>query len=116
MRDREPLEQRAGLRLGVARERQQDVLGPDVGGADLAQFLVGGQEACLRVGGERWRNVRALLRVCFLLDLRRDRSRIGPDLPEHVLDDVVLGRRPEEVGRINVEASPLRGLLGRALE
>ena len=49
VRDAEALEQVAGLRLVVAREREQDVLGADVRGAELARLLVRGEERGLRV-------------------------------------------------------------------
>ena len=49
MRDPEPLEQLARLGLGIAREREQDVLGPHIGRPDLARLLVGRQKRGLRV-------------------------------------------------------------------
>ena len=60
--------------------------------------------------------VRALLDVCFLLDLRLDRGGIGADLLQHVLDNLVLGRGPEQVCRVNVQAARLHRLLRGMLE
>ena len=54
--------------------------------------------------------------VCLLLDLRRDRGGVSAELAEHVPDDLVLGRGPEQVGRVDVQAPPLHRLLGGALE
>ena len=46
-------EQLARLRLLVTREREQHVLGADVGGTELARLLVGGEQRGLRVRGQR---------------------------------------------------------------
>src|SRR4029078_7558048 len=61
-------------------------------------------------------HVRAFLDVCFLLDLRRDRGGIGADLLQHVADNLVLGRGPEQVLRVNVQAAPFHRLLRGMLE
>ena len=116
VREPEPLEQLTRLGLGVLRQREEHVLRPHVRGADLARLLVGGQEGCLRVGRERRCHVGALLNVCFLLDLGRDRAGIRTDLLQDVPDDLVLGRCPEQMGRVDVQAPPLHRLLGGALE
>ena len=116
VRDREPLEQLARLRLGVLRQREQDVLGAYVRRADLTRFLVGGQQGGLRVRRQRRRHVRAFLDVCFLLDLRGDRGGVGADLLQHVPDDLVLRRGPEQMCRVNVQAPPLHRLLRGMLE
>ena len=91
----------------VARERKQHVLGPDIRGAELARLLVGSEQGRLRVRGERGRDVGPLALLGLLLDLGRDRLRIGVDLVEHVADDVVLERRVEQVVGVEVEAAPL---------
>ena len=114
--DRESLEQLARLGLGVLGQGEQHVLGPHVRRADLTRLLVGGQQGGLRVRRQRRRHVRALLDVCFLLDLRRDRGGIGADLLQHVPDDLVLGRGPEQVCRVDVQAAPLHRLLRGMLE
>ena len=114
--DRESLEQLARLGLGVLGQGEQHVLGPHVRRADLTRLLVGGQQGGLRVRRQRRRNVRALLDVCFLLDLRRDRGGVGADLLQHVPDNLVLGRGPEQVCRVDVQAAPLHRLLRGMLE
>ena len=116
VRDREPIEQLARLGLGVLRQGQQHMLWPDVRRADLARLLVGGQECGLRVRRQRRRNVRALLDVCFLLDLRRNRGGVGTDLLQHVPDDLVVRRGPEQVCRVDVQAAPFHRLLRSLLE
>ena len=116
MADRESLEQLAGLSLGVLAQGEQHVLGPDVRRADLTRLLVGGQQGGLRVRRQRRRHVRALLDVCFLLDLRRNRGGVGADLLQHVPDDLVVRRGPEQVCRVDVQAPPLHRLLRGALE
>ena len=108
MRDAEPLEQLARRRLLVAREREQHVLGPDVGGAELARLLVGREKCSLRVGGKRRGDVGAVSLLRFLLELRRNRVGVGADLLEDVADDVVLERAEEQVVALEVEAPPLQ--------
>ena len=49
VRGAEALEQIAGGRLGVAGQCQEHVLGPDVRAPELAGFLVGREQGCLRV-------------------------------------------------------------------
>src|SRR4029450_2726612 len=114
--DRESLQELTSRGLAVLRQGAQHVLKPHVRRADLTRLLVGGQQGGLRVRRQRRRNVRALLDVCFLLDLRRDRGGVGTDLLQHVPDDLVLGRGPEQVCRVNVQAAPFHRLLRGVLE
>ena len=116
VRDAEPLQELPGLALLVAGEREQDVLGPDVRGAELARLVVGGKERRLRVRRERGGHVGALAFVGLLLELGRDRLGVGVDLPQHVPDDVVGERGVQEVVGVEVQAAPLERGLGRALE
>ena len=116
MRDREPLEQLASLGLGVLGQGEQDVLRADVRRPDLTRLLIGSQKGGLRIRRQRRRHVRALLDVCLLLDLRRDRGGIGADLLQHVPDDLVLGRGPQQMSRVDIQAAPLHCPLSSALE
>jgi hypothetical protein len=116
MRDPEAREQLACRSLGVERQGEQHVLRPDVRRAELAGLLVGGQERRLRVRRERRRNVGALVLIGLVLDLSGYRLGIGVDLAEHVLDDVVLERRPQQVIGVEIQAPPLERLLRRPLE
>ena len=116
VRDRKPLEQLARLGLSVLRQPEEHVLRPHVRRADLARLLIGGQQGGLRVRRKRRRDVGALLLVGLVLDLRCDRGGVGSDLLQHVSDDLVLGRGPEEVGGVDIQAPPLHRLLSSALE
>ena len=80
VRDSEAREQLAGRILLVASEREQDVLGPDVGGAELPRLVVGGEKRGLRVRRERRRDIGALRLLGLVLDLARDRLGVGTDL------------------------------------
>src|SRR6266566_539545 len=82
----------------------------------LAGLLVGGEQRRLGVGRQRGRNVGALRALGLLLDLRRDRLRIGVDLAKHVADDVVLERRVQQVVGVQVEAAPLERRLRAPLK
>jgi hypothetical protein len=112
----EALEQLPGRRLLVARECEQHVLGPDVGGTELARLLVGGKQRGLRVRGQRGGDVSPLALLGLLLELGRDGARVGADLLENVTDDVVLERAEEQVVALEVEASPFQRGLGGALK
>src|SRR3954454_165494 len=48
--------------------------------------------------------------------MRRDRGGVGADLLQHVPDNLVLGRGPEQVCRVDIQAAPLHRLLRGTLE
>jgi len=116
VRGAEALEQPSGLALVVACERKQHVLGPHVRGPELARLVVGSEQGRLRVRRERRGNIGPLRRVGLLLQLGRDRVRIGVDLTEHMANDVVAEGRVQEVVGVEVEASPLERCLRRPLQ
>ena len=107
---------RAGLGVLVPRERQQDVLRADVGGAELHRLLVRPEDRALGVRRERGRHVQRLTLLGRVLDLRGDRLRICPRLIEQVHDDLVAERSDQEVIRVEIEAPPRRGRLRGPLE
>ena len=116
MGDAETLEQLPCLGIGVPRQRQQHVLGPDIGRTELARLLVRSQEGGLRIRRERWGDIGALAHLGLFLQLRRDRLRVGIDLLEHVPHDVVLERGVQEVVGVEVQAPPLERRLSRSLQ
>ena len=114
--DSEARQQLSGRLLLVPRQREQHVLRADVGGAELARFLVGREQHGFRVGGEGRRDVGARPLVGLLLDLLGDRAGVRAELLQHVAHDVVLNSSPEQVIGVEVEAAPLERLLRRPLE
>jgi hypothetical protein len=92
------------------------MLGPDVGGAELARLLVGREQGSLGVRGQRGRDVRALGFLRLLLELGRNRVGLGAGLLEDVADDIVLERAEEQVVALEVEAPPLERRLRGPLE
>ena len=100
--DAEALEQLPGLRVRVPRQCQQHMLGADIGRTELARLLVRSEEGSLRVWRERRGDIGAVALLGLLLQLRRDRLRVGIDLLEHVPHDVVLERRVQEVLAVEV--------------
>ena len=78
------------------------MLGADIGRTELARLLVRSKEGSLRVWRERRGDIGAVALLGLLLQLRRDRLRVGIDLLEHVPHDVVLERRVQEVLAVEV--------------
>jgi hypothetical protein len=116
VRQAEATEDPAGFRVLIARERQEDVLRPDVGSAELSCLVVGRKDRSLRIGGERRRHVHRLAAIGLVLDLSGHRLRVGTRLFEDVDDDLVGERTEQEVIRVEVEDPPFRGGLGGPLE
>ena len=106
--DAEARQQFSGRLLLVPRQREQHVLRADVGGAELARFLVGREQDGFRVGGEGRRDVRALAVLGLFLDLLGDRAGVRAELLQHVAHDVVLNGCPEQVVGVEVETAPLQ--------
>ena len=112
----EPLEDLAGPGVLIAREGQQDVLGPDVGGPHLACLLVAREDRSLGVGRQGRGDVGGLASFGLLLDLCGDGLRIGAHLFQHVHNHLVVERRSQQVVGVEVEAAPLDGCRRRPLE
>src|SRR5215211_4747765 len=112
----EAREEPAGLRLLVCGQREQNVLGTDVGGTKGPRLVVGGKQSPLGVGGQRWRDVRAPALLCLLLQLGPDGLRVCTHLLEHAPDHPILQCSIEVVLAAQVEAAPLHCLLGCPLQ
>jgi hypothetical protein len=116
VRDIESLEQLTRVRLRVAGEREEHVLRPDVRRAELAGFVVGGEQRGFRVGRQRRCDVGALGAIRLLLDLRGNRVGIGVDLPQYVAHDVVVQCGVEQMIGVEVEAAPVERRVRGALQ
>ena len=101
--------------LGVHRQREQDVLGPDVGGADRAGDLVRVQQGALGARRQLRRLAARRAPLVLLLDAGDQRVRVGARPGQQLAGGLQPGRGPQQLLGVQVRAALPGGLRrGRA--
>ena len=102
----------SGGRLGVDREREQQVLGPDVGRAERPGDLPGVEQRPLGRRGKVGGSSRGSPRCALATRCPGDGVGVGAGRGEQAADGVLARRRPEQVVGVQVGVAPLRCLGG----
>ena len=102
----------SGGRLGVDGQREQQVLGPDVGGAERARDLPRVEQRPLGRRGQAGRLVAGLAALGARFDFPGDVVRVGARRGEQPADRLLARRRPEQVIGVQIGVAPPGGLGG----
>ena len=96
-------------RVRVDRQREQQVFGTDVGGAQRSGDLVGVEQGALGRGGEGRRLGARLAATRQAVELGAQLRRVGARAADQLPGGLLLGHRPQQVVGVEVRAAHLGG-------